>query len=192
MDSDSSSLRSLVPASHPPGWDKFVLPSDETSNWTIQKCEDDKSDSPISSDQNVRQIEMQPLSTPSSGVPEEFKFEPSGKSGPSEQSQIEFSNGLCQISFSCLTGNLSSVRISNGRDGRYISLIEPVKFNFYRAPTDNDKGGGDKQAPIMEGLKQVGLLGAIAGGLTVGLSRVSLEEVHTKSIQIIKQEFPSI
>lgn len=84
--------------------------------------------------------------------------------------EIQFSCGNVTIGFDRLTGNFATYEVvSNGT--RATMFVQPMRFNFYRAPTDNDNGGGDMNAPVLAGIKQVGLMNLVYGGLAVALAR---------------------
>lgn len=50
-------------------------------------------------------------------------------------------------------------------------ICGPIQYNFFRAPTDNDEGGGDVLAPPLPFIRDVGILSLIAGSITLGLKR---------------------
>lgn len=165
----SSSTNEILSQPLPPffynDWTSVNITTSQANCWVIRLLPEHNDHGPLFSDviHPEREFEFNSLS------PESIPHSESMR-------QIEFDNGSYKLGFDCQSGNICTYQISHHsvENGRPLSpFVRPVQFNFYRAPTDNDRGGGDKQAPLINGLKQVGLIGAVVGGVTVGLDRVS-------------------
>lgn len=106
--------------------------------------------------------------------------------------ELIHSDSWFTVRVNCVTGTVESLAFlksnlkrnksdSTAQSSDEIFICGPIQYNFYRAPTDNDEGGGDVLAPALPFIRDVGILSLVVGSIALGFKRVSCNTIALRA-----------